>query len=354
MEKTKAIAYRDFIIEAEKAFYRIYLHEAGLTSTEVRKLKERYSSEQFDKIFFDFINELTNNIIKYDDTSFVKAYLKSVFNSACGKVDRNSTIPQQIITRDFEIEFLLMLWKTVNEAYDYFDYFCEKTDTLNLYVPLYKYFDDLKKEKNAEKNEQKEDESNNINHQYNPRFDFNTLKTEIENTELTPNDKYNLVNDRLHDFLQWQKQYDVYDELYVSWGSSNESKYEITRKLYPNFEKLCKMEMDRWKNVINQNNTSIKKESGNNKVRANYRIASKRKTDVVKILSAMYDCRMFVDAQGKPVTNKQELMEAFGEFLGEDFKAYSTLLSQAKDKDRATFLRPFDEITSAIKKYYQE
>jgi DNA-dependent RNA polymerase auxiliary subunit epsilon len=86
---------------------------------------------------------------------------------------------------------------------------------------------------------------------------------------------------------------------------------------------------------------------------SNYRIASKRKTDVVKILSAMYDCRMFVDKQGKPITNKQELMEAFGEFFNDDLSTYSTLLTQAKNKDHDTFFKPFDQINRAITKYYE-
>ena len=118
----------------------------------------------------------------------------------------------------------------------------------------------------------------------------------------------------------------------------------------------CKIYLDIIKNTAGLKQTPIEiPQKSNTKLDGrHFRIASKRKTDVVKILSAMYDCRMFVDAHNKPITNKQELMEAFGEFLGEDFKAYSTLLSQAKDKDRAIFLRPFDEITSAIKKYYQE
>jgi len=84
-----------------------------------------------------------------------------------------------------------------------------------------------------------------------------------------------------------------------------------------------------------------------------FKIASKRKTDVIKILSAMYDSRMFVDAEGKPISNKQELMEAFGEFFNDDLADYSTLLTQAKNKDHDTFFKPFDQINRAITKYYE-
>jgi hypothetical protein len=75
-----------------------------------------------------------------------------------------------------------------------------------------------------------------------------------------------------------------------------------------------------------------------------FKVASKRKTDVIKILSAMYDARMFAGEDGKPLTNKQKLMEAFGEFLGDDFTSYSTSLTQAKNRDDKTFMKPFKEI----------
>ena len=85
-----------------------------------------------------------------------------------------------------------------------------------------------------------------------------------------------------------------------------------------------------------------------------YRIASKRKTDVIKILSAMYDAKMFVNKDDKPVTNKQNLMDAFGEFLGDDFSTYSVSLTQAKNRDRKTFMKPFTEIEKAAERYLEE
>ena len=81
-------------------------------------------------------------------------------------------------------------------------------------------------------------------------------------------------------------------------------------------------------------------------------LATKRKTDFIKLLSAMYDNKMFVSEYGNPITNKQKLMEAFGEFLNDDFKAYSTSLSQAKTRDEKTFLKPFREIEKEALRYF--
>jgi hypothetical protein len=86
----------------------------------------------------------------------------------------------------------------------------------------------------------------------------------------------------------------------------------------------------------------------------NFKIASKRKTDVVKILSAMYDSKLFANAEGQPATNKQELMEAFGEFIGENLSAYSTMLSQAKNNNPDFYLKTFDDLKRAGREYFEK
>lgn len=127
-----------------------------------------------------------------------------------------------------------------------------------------------------------------------------------------------------------------------------ELKYTIEKALHE-FEVIGNLYLE----SINQPLTNVKTKRGNaTPKQSTYRIASKRKTDVIKILSAMYDCGMFVNTDGKTATNKQELMEAFGGFLGEDFKAYSSLLSQAKERDPHVFYKPFDDIKKAITAYY--
>lgn len=81
-------------------------------------------------------------------------------------------------------------------------------------------------------------------------------------------------------------------------------------------------------------------------------IASKRKTDFIKILSAMYDAGIFVDALGEPATSKQKLLEDMGAFMNDDFSAYSASLSQAKTRDEKTFLKPFKEIEKEALRYF--
>ena len=87
-----------------------------------------------------------------------------------------------------------------------------------------------------------------------------------------------------------------------------------------------------------------KQEPKNETKPSGYRLASKKKTDFVKIISAMYEAKLFVNQEGKPLTNKQDLMNAFGTLLNDDFSSYSTLLAQAKDGDDKKYMKIFDVI----------
>ncbi len=68
-----------------------------------------------------------------------------------------------------------------------------------------------------------------------------------------------------------------------------------------------------------------------------FKLAYKKKTDFIKIISAMYDLRMFETKDGFIASSKQDIMTEFGRILDEDFSAYSTYLSMAKKSRKRCF-----------------
>ena len=84
-----------------------------------------------------------------------------------------------------------------------------------------------------------------------------------------------------------------------------------------------------------------------------FRIAQNRKTDFLKILSSMYDCRIFETEKGYIASNKQELMNEFGRFLGQDFSNYSASLTQSKTAQKESFFKPFTDIRKKAEEYYE-
>ncbi len=85
-----------------------------------------------------------------------------------------------------------------------------------------------------------------------------------------------------------------------------------------------------------------------------FKLAFKKKTDFIKLISAMYDLRMFETKDGFIASNKQEVMNEFGKILGEDFSAYSTYLSMAKKVERDVFMKTFQDIEKKGAEYYDK
>jgi len=83
-----------------------------------------------------------------------------------------------------------------------------------------------------------------------------------------------------------------------------------------------------------------------------FRLAPKRKTDFIKIISAMFDARMFETEDGYIASNKKEILNEFGRMLGEDFERYSSFLSLAKNSEINTFMKPFKDIEKKAEEYY--
>lgn len=89
-------------------------------------------------------------------------------------------------------------------------------------------------------------------------------------------------------------------------------------------------------------------------VGSEFRIAKNRKTDFIKIISAMYDNRMFETEDGYLASSKQELMNEFGRIVNEDLSNYSVLLSKSKNPDKDIFLKPFKDIEKKAEEYYDK
>lgn len=89
-------------------------------------------------------------------------------------------------------------------------------------------------------------------------------------------------------------------------------------------------------NVLHPNETNEKKE-----IPVRFRLRKNQKTNFAKIIYAMYDLNMFVDDMGNPASNIQDLMDAFGLLLGEDFKNLPQIINAAKNTN---YTKIFDDL----------
>jgi hypothetical protein len=85
-----------------------------------------------------------------------------------------------------------------------------------------------------------------------------------------------------------------------------------------------------------------------------FKLAPKKKNDFIKIISAMYDNRMFETEDGYLASSKQELIKEFGRLVNENFDNYSVLLSKSKNPEKSIFLKPFKDLEKKAEEYYDK
>ncbi len=134
--------------------------------------------------------------------------------------------------------------------------------------------------------------------------------------------------------------------------SLKEEGYLIVSRIGDEIRKLEKLQN---LGLLSENiETNIHQNNQNYSVASKFRLAQKKKTDFIKILSAMYDNRMFETEDGYQASSKQELMNEFGRIVNEDLGNYSVLLSKSKNPEIDVFLKPFDTIRSKAEEYYNK
>lgn len=133
------------------------------------------------------------------------------------------------------------------------------------------------------------------------------------------------------------------------------SKWQIEESINDEHDAHCKDYIERCQKSIDlidygkaqKKNVGV---SSNNRP-STFKLASKKKTDFIKVISAMYDAKIFVGEDGKAAANKQELMEAFGTLLNDDFSKYSSSLAQAKSGAEKEYLKTFETLTEKALEY---
>lgn len=70
---------------------------------------------------------------------------------------------------------------------------------------------------------------------------------------------------------------------------------------------------------------------------ASFRVAENHKTDVLKVLSYMYDMGLFVDQDGQELSRKKKhFMLAMGQFFNADFGKYAQIIGKAAQEPKFT------------------
>lgn len=154
MEKQKALALKNFVLEALEVFQSIFEGRVLYWDLDIENLKQRFSETEFDRIYDEFEDELRVNLLKYSNHNFIKAYLKSVFQDACRLMGNETESAEQIMEKSFEIEFMLKMLNSLSTHFDNFIFFSQLDE--HSYRPISEYFKEFEEEEEDDETDEPE------------------------------------------------------------------------------------------------------------------------------------------------------------------------------------------------------
>ncbi len=162
------------------------------------------------------------------------------------------------------------------------------------------------------------------------KYDFQKVKQHIE-TLTTVKDKILYLTEIKTDFLQ------------------NKSSWNLD--LGTPFDRKCELEIKKLNEVL-----KLEAHTTTPKAKPIFKLSDKKgaKTDLIRVLNALYELRLFNKTDGQ-IPTKQEFIETMGEYLGVDLSKYHSNLSQAlQNQPLEVNLKVFEEMKEATQKaHYQ-
>lgn len=162
------------------------------------------------------------------------------------------------------------------------------------------------------------------------KYDFQKVKQHIE-TLATVKDKILYLTEIKTDFLQ------------------NKSGWDLD--IGTPFDRKCELEIKKLNEIL-----KLEAHTTTPKAKPVFKLSEKKgaKTDLIRVLNALYELRMFNKTDGQ-IPTKQEFIETMGEYLGVDLSKYHSNLSQAlQNQPLEVNLKVFEEMKEATQKaHYQ-
>jgi len=162
------------------------------------------------------------------------------------------------------------------------------------------------------------------------KYDFQKVKQHIE-TLTTVKDKILYLTEIKTDFLQ------------------NKSGWDLD--LGTTFDRKCELEIKKLNEIL-----KLEAHTTTPKAKPVFKLSEKKgvKTDLIRVLNALYELRLFNKTDGQ-IPTKQEFIKTMGEYFSVDLSKYHSNLSQAlQNQPLEVNLKVFEEMKEATQKaHYQ-
>lgn len=351
MQTEKAIQLCSFLLEATYVFNAVF-DKREFEFPDLQAKKDCFTEAEFDRHFNEFEDELRCNMVDYNcDLAFIAAYIQATLTDFYSWEGFSFTLNQEIIRGKHEVPFLLKLKQKI-EFYN--------SIIKEIFKGLYDDEEDSYIRTIFDEEIAKVIQPDDINDPNAPewdfRFDFAIMKEECVIECPDTISKISFIHNRIFDFKQWQVQYDEKDV--NATGLLAKSKYKYSSEYYPNFLKLCNLELERLKNQL-----EIEDKALTHNAIANDLVVvqggdvspyswNASDTDLLEVVAALHKNNSIKQKDSKPLTRK-ELIDYFQQIFNMDIKDVEGKLSKATSRKKN--MTPFlDSLKGAFESYAEE
>lgn len=352
MQTERADILCEFLKDALELFSEL-LKGKGVKEEYLPLFKDRFSEEEFVNTYNEFLDELKVNILEYKDLPIICDYLDSTLDYFYDWEGFEVEINSQIIKKGFEVNFLLKLKLSI-------DTYASNVEQMFQRKPDYKidylsdFFDRVLEEEDGVEDVEVCDRDKPLKDE---RFDFDKMLKDSESNNQNILAQITFIQDRLYDFKQWQLQYDV-EVAFPNLLQRNESPFRYTNEYYPNFERLCAIQLERLDRKLDLEKKALTHQAiANNPVVIQGGDASPYNwdasaTDMLELVAALHKSDSLKRKDGRPLTRK-ELIDYFQQIFNMDIKDAEGKLNKATSRKKN--MTPFlDGLKATFESYAEE
>ena len=352
MNLSEAKAFNGFILEARNAFDRVFNRE--VTEAELEQIKATYTVAEIERYKAEFDAELFRNHMVYMDEELLYEYIQ--MNLKPIRSINFNLKKTDILRNGWEVSYLVGLMKAIEEQSSFVDY---------LMQTMVSYDDDMSKEVIYYSN--LSDHLGELYLAYNSangfgkfinevksmpprdsRFNFEFLIVESNMLE-SNTERIKLITARLYEFEQWK----IQNEKSLKNQGILSTDYDTI--LYPNFEKLSNIEIEKLQKLSKLENDLPNKPTPEkivpaiaDKLNASDYVWKSSATDLLELAAALYQNKSVERKDGEALT-KKELIEYFQTLFNIEITDFEGKLFKASGRNNNT---PFlDNLSQQFRNY---
>ena len=314
MNFSAAEAFNGFILEAKQAFDRVFNRE--VTEEELEQIKATYTVTEIERYRAEFDAELLANYKEYsDDEELIHAYIEQCLEPVIAIEFKQTNT--EILNNKWEVSYLVHLKKAIIEQWNYiysllivekeshFDEIIEDVIEFITYPHLNFFCKRLLATENCIDEQDKLISVANMPPNFDSRFDFEMLQIECERLS-TITDSIKLITKRLFEFKQWKIQNHK-----LSNGIGGFSIIDYGERYYPNFEDLCRFEVEKLQSLDAIEKSAQAKETPEIQSKTTVGLSASdyvwksSATDMLELVTALYQNKSIERRDGKPLTRKE-------------------------------------------------